>query len=110
MFTMVTDNARRVFSAVAAVAVVAFGALAMDQGHLGAAPRGVVEVGDFTILNPERLVHVTLPEVVVTAARIGTGPAQAAAALPMLPEVVVTASRTLQVAHEQAPVPADTQG
>ena len=38
MFTMLTENTRRVTSAVAAVAVVAFAGLALDQGHAGGMP------------------------------------------------------------------------
>ncbi len=39
MFTMVAQNTRKTFSAVAAVAIVSFGGLVMDQAYLAAAPR-----------------------------------------------------------------------
>ena len=93
MFTMLTENTRRVTSAVAAVAVVAFAGLALDQGHAGGMPEGTVEVGELTPVNLMQLVHVTLPEVVVTAERVEAG--HVAMAIPELPEIVVYGSRTL---------------
>jgi len=60
MFTMLTENTRRVTSAVAAVAVVAFAGLGLDQGHVGALPQGTVEVGELTPVNLMQLAQVTL--------------------------------------------------
>jgi len=96
MFTMVTESTRRSFSAVAAVAVVAFAGLTLDQGHLGALPQGTVEVGELTPVNVMQMAAVTLPEIVVTGQRIDV--AQLASELPALPEVVVVASRDVQLA------------
>ena len=46
MFTMVAQNTRKTISAVAAVAIVSFSGLVLDQAHVAAAPRGTIEVGD----------------------------------------------------------------
>lgn len=95
MFTMVAESTRRTVSAVAAVAVVAFSGLTLEQGHLGALPAGTVEVGELVPVNLMQLASVMLPEVVVTAERIAS--AQLAdEQVPVLPEVVVTASRDVQ--------------
>jgi hypothetical protein len=92
MFTMVAESTRKTFSAVAAVAIVSFGGLVMDQAHLAAAPRGTIEIGELTSVDSGGIVLAQLPEVVVVAKReIGT---QFAAA--QLPEIVVVAKR---VAH-----------
>ncbi len=84
MFTMLTENTRRVTSAVAAVAVVAFAGLTLDQGHQGALPEGTVEVGEMTPVNLMQLAMVTLPEVVVTGERIEAGARRARTAQPAL--------------------------
>jgi hypothetical protein len=92
MFTMVTQGTRKTVSAVAAVAIVSFGGLVMDQGYLAAAPRGTIEVGELTALDTGAATLAQLPEVVVVAKRdFGTYYATAE-----LPEVVVVAKR---VAH-----------
>jgi hypothetical protein len=96
MFTMVTESTRRMTSAVAAVAVVAFAGLAFDQGHAGALPQGTVEVGELTPVDVMQMAAVTLPEIVVTGERPSV--AQLAADMPMLPEVVVVGSREVQLA------------
>jgi hypothetical protein len=70
MFTMVNESTRQAFSAVAAVAVVAFSGLALEQGHLGSLPQGTVEVGELTPVNLMQMAAVTLPEIVVTAERV----------------------------------------
>ena len=96
MFTMLTENTRRVTSAVAAVAVVAFAGLALDQGHAGGMPEGTVEVGELTPVNLMQLVHVTLPEVVVTAERVEPSARQAGAAQPAtLPGLAAAAGRAV---------------
>ena len=96
MFTMLTENTRRVTSAVAAVAVVAFAGLTLDQGHVGALPEGTVEVGELTPVNLMQLAQVTLPEIVITGERVATD----AAVMEMaeLPEVVVYGSRSTLLA------------
>ena len=73
MFTMVTESTRRMTSAVAAVAVVAFAGLTLDQGHAGTLPQGTVEVGELTPVNVMQMAAVTLPEIVVSGARIASG-------------------------------------
>ena len=91
MFTMVAESTRKTFSAVAAVAIVSFGGLVMDQAHLAAAPRGTIEIGELTSVDSGGIVLAQLPEVVVVAKReIGTQFAT------QLPEIVVVAKR---VAH-----------
>ncbi len=97
MFTMLTENTRRVTSAVAAVAVVAFAGLTLDQGHQGALPEGTVEVGEMTPVNLMQLAMVTLPEVVVTGERIEAG--AVATAITELPEIVVYGSRSTLLAE-----------
>jgi hypothetical protein len=97
MFTMLTENTRRTFGTVAAVAIVAFTGLTLDQGHLGALPQGTVEVGELTPVNVMQLAQVTLPEIVVTGQREQDSQV-ASATVPMLPEVVVVASREARLA------------
>jgi hypothetical protein len=103
MFTMVNQSSRRVVSAVAAVAVVAFAALTLDQGHLGAMPEGIVEVGELTPINLMQMAAVDLPEIVVRGERID-------APLAMLPEVEIVAERDVQVAEAPVVEPAHIQG
>ena len=102
MFTMVTESTRRTFSAVAAVAVVAFTGLTLEQGHLGALPEGTVEVGELTPIDVMQLASVTLPEIVVTGQRMQFEQVAGATLVPMLPEVVVVASRDLHLAAAAA--------
>jgi hypothetical protein len=91
MFTMVAQNTRMTFSAVAAVAIVSFGGLVMDQAHLAAAPKGTIEVGELTALDGATLL-VQLPEVVVLAKRDAGG----AFAAVERPEMGVAAQRIAQ--------------
>jgi hypothetical protein len=93
MFTIVSENTRKSVSAVAAIAIVSFGGLVMDQAHLAAAPRGTVEVGELTLVADGQMAQVTLPEVVVLARRES---ATFMAGATQLPEIVVVAKR---VAH-----------
>ncbi len=88
MNTMVAQSTRKAFSAAAAVAIVSFGVLAMDQAHLASAPRGTIEVGELTALDGQATLA-QLPEVVVVAKR--EAPSYYAAA--QLPEIVVVAKR-----------------
>lgn len=92
MFTMVAENTRKTFSAMAAVAIVSFGGLVMDQSYLAAAPAGRVEIGPLTALDGATSLA-QLPEVLVVARR--DGGTQLAAA--QLPEVVVVAKRIAQM-------------
>ena len=95
MFTMVAQNTRKTISAVAAIAIVSFGGLVLDQAHIAAAPRGTIEVGELTPVGDAGLTIAALPEVIVVAKR---EPAMNAsfAATTQLPEIVVVAKR---VAH-----------
>jgi len=96
MFTMLTENTRRVTSAVAAVAVVAFAGLGLDQGHVGALPQGTVEVGELTPVNLMQLAQVTLPEIVVTGERVEHGARHARTAQPnLLPALAVAAGKAV---------------
>jgi len=92
MFTMLTQNTRKTFSAVAAMAIVSFGGLVMDQAYLAAAPKGTIEVGDLTTVDGAALIA-QLPEVIVVARRDGVRQFAAAE----LPEVVVVAKRVTQM-------------
>ena len=60
---------RQLISGVAAVAIIVFAGLALDQAHLAAAPLGTVEVGELTPVGLEKLAQVTWPEIVITAER-----------------------------------------
>ena len=88
MFTMVAQSTRKTFSAVAAVAIVSFGGLVMDQAHLAAAPQGSIEIGELTAIDG-RATLAQLPEVVVVAKRESATYYAAA----QLPEIVVVAKR-----------------
>ncbi len=92
MFTMVAENTRKTFSAVAAVAIVSFGGLVMDQAHLAAAPKGMVEVGELTALDGATTLA-QLPEVMVVAKR----EAATQFAATQLPEIVVVAKRVARM-------------
>jgi hypothetical protein len=92
MFTMVAQNTRKAFSAVAAVAIVSFGGLVMDQAYLAAAPKGTIEVGELTALDGS-IVLAQLPEVMVVAKR----EAATQFAATQLPEIVVVAKRVAQM-------------
>jgi hypothetical protein len=93
MFTMVAESTRKTFSAVAAVAIVSFGGLVMDQAHLAAAPRGTIEVGELTAVGNFGSTLAQLPEVIVLAKR---EPVTMFAAT-QLPEIVVVAKRVAQM-------------
>lgn len=101
MFTLVSKSARMAVSTVTAVAVVSFGGLALDQGHLAAAPRGTVEVGELTLVSEARMAAVTLPEVTVVAKRVSQGNAMFAATAE-LPEIVVVAKRVATLVAQSA--------
>ena len=92
MFTMVAESTRKTFSAVAAVAIVSFGGLVMDQAYLAAAPQGTIEIGELTAIGDAGATLAQLPEVVVVAKRESATYYAAA----QLPEIVVVAKR---VAH-----------
>lgn len=94
MFTM-TQNTRKTISAAAAVAIVAFGGLVLDQAHLASAPAGTVEVGELTPVSDAGMAVAALPEVIVVAKR--ESPFDGGfAATTQLPEIVVVASRIAQ--------------
>jgi len=68
---MVTSNGwnlRSALSAVLAATIVAVNGLALDRGHISAAPDGIVEVGDLMAVDALPGVA-TLAEVVVTVPR-----------------------------------------
>lgn len=92
MFTLVAKSTRTAVSAVAAVAIVSFSGLVLDQGHVAGAPRGVVEVGELTLINEGQLASAMLPEVTVVAKRESREDATFAA-MAQLPEIVVVAKR-----------------
>jgi len=99
MFAMVNQSTRQLVSAVAAVAVVAFAGLTLDQGHLGSMPQGVVEVGEMQPYNLMQLVSTRLPEIVVTASAIDAEPVLAFGEPVVLPELVVVGARQVQFAE-----------
>ena len=92
MFTMVAQSTRKTVSAVAAIAIVSFGGLVMDQAYLAAAPKGMVEVGELTALDGA-ISLAQLPEVVVLAKR----EAATQLAAVELPEIVVVAKHVARM-------------
>jgi hypothetical protein len=99
MFTMVAQSTRKTVSAVAAIAIVSFGGLVMDQAYLAAAPKGMVEVGELTALDGA-ISLAQLPEVVVLAKR----EAATQLAAVELPEIVVVAKHVARmVATDRQP-------
>jgi len=62
-------NYRSVAAAMAALAVVGLSGLTLDQGHAGALPRGVVEIGELQTLQVGNLMIAVLPEVRVIGDR-----------------------------------------
>ena len=111
MFTMVAESTRKTFSAAAAVAIVSFGGLVMDQAHLAAAPRGTIEIGELTALDNAEIALAQLPEVVVLAKR----ESNAHLAMVQLPEIVVVAKRVANMVAKddrstQLPSPAISAG
>jgi hypothetical protein len=94
MFTMVAQSTRKTFSAAAAVAIVCFGGLVMDQAHLAAAPRGTIEIGELTAVD---YAVAQLPEVIVLAKR---EPVAQFAAVE-LPEIVVVAKRVASMVAKE---------
>ena len=91
MFTMFTNSTRLAGTTAAAIAIVSFGALAMDQSYIASAPRGTVEVGELTLVSGTPTASVMLPEVTVVAKRESADAFFAVAT--ELPEVVVVAKR-----------------
>jgi hypothetical protein len=82
-------------SAVAAVAVVSFSGLVLDQAHIASAPKGHVEIGELTPVGTAQMASTMLPEVTVFARREAATDTLLAAA--ELPEIVVSAKRVAYV-------------
>jgi hypothetical protein len=80
---------------------VSFSGFVLDQGHVAAAPRGIVEVGELTLVNESQMAAVTLPEVTVVAKRVSLGNAKFAATTE-LPEIVVVARRVVTLVAQSA--------
>ena len=97
MFTMVAQGTQKTFSAMAAVAIVSFGGLVMDQAYLAAAPQGKVEIGELTALGAAGATLAQLPEVVVLAKRESA----TYFAATQLPEIVVVAKRVATLAAKE---------
>ncbi len=95
MFTMVAKSTRMAVSTVAAVVIVSFGGLVLDQAHIASAPRGSVEVGELTPIDATQMALTTLPEIAVVARHESAADAMLASA--QLPEIVVTAKRVAYV-------------
>jgi hypothetical protein len=91
MFTMFSNSTRLAATTAAAVAIVSFGALALDQSYIASAPRGTVEVGELTLVDVAQTASVMLPEITVVAKRVSDD--AFFAMVPQLPEVVVVAKR-----------------
>jgi hypothetical protein len=100
-------------STFAAVAIVSFNAVALDQAHIAAAPRGIVEVGELTLVEAAPMAAATLPEVAVVAKRERMSNAYLAG-ITKLPEIVVVGEHAAYVAagsgYAGQATPADTAG
>lgn len=110
MFTMINESTRRMVSAFAAVAVVGFSAMTLDQAHIAAAPKGVVEIGELVPVAAAQVARVEFPELEVRASRLTSQPALFAGELPRLSELVVVGRREVAVADSRPAPAADTQG
>jgi hypothetical protein len=62
-------NYRSVAAAMTAIVVVALSGLTLDQGHSGALPQGVVEIGELQTLQVGNLMIAVLPEIQVIGSR-----------------------------------------
>jgi len=62
-------NYRSFTSALAATVIVGLTGLTLDQGHAGALPRGMVEIGELQTLQVGDLMIAVLPEVQVIGGR-----------------------------------------
>ena len=102
MLTMYANSTRMAISAAAAVAIVSFNAVALDQAHIASAPEGTIEIGELTLVETSRMGVASLPEVMVVARR--EAPAEASfTATTRLPEVFVVARRVAyRVARSEA--------
>jgi hypothetical protein len=105
MFKQYTNSTQMAVSAFAAVVIVSLNGAVFDQGHIASTPRGIVEVGELTLIDTTPIAAVTLPEVTVVAKRESPGSYLAVAT--ELPEVMVVAKR---VAYMVARANAAEQG
>jgi len=101
MFMLVEKSTRRTVSAMAAVVIVSLSGLVMDQAHVAAAPRGIVEVGELQLISAAETAIAMLPEVTVVAKRDSQAEA-AFAATTQLPEIVVVAKRIVTLVAQSA--------
>jgi hypothetical protein len=62
-------NSHSFASALAATVIVGVTGLSLDQGHAGALPRGVVEIGELQTLQVGDLLIAVLPEIQVIGGR-----------------------------------------
>lgn len=67
--TTLYRNYRSITVAMTAIVVVGLSGLTLDQGHAGALPRGVVEIGELETLQVGNLAVAVLPEVQVIGSR-----------------------------------------
>lgn len=67
MSNTTTAKIHTVISTVLAASIVAAIALTLDQGHIAAAPRGIVEIGELVPVEQAPQIATLLPEVVVIA-------------------------------------------
>lgn len=96
MNTQIGSSTRMTIGGLTAIAIVSFSLLVLDQAHIAAAPRGVVEIGELIPAESPSGAVGMLPEVTVIAGRDETEHGFLVASLP---EVVVVASRAaVQVA------------
>jgi len=69
MENLIYRNYRSVVATLAAVVIVGLTGLTLDRGHSGAAPAGVIEIGELQTVLVGDTVTATLPAVTVTGTR-----------------------------------------
>lgn len=107
MFTLVAESTRKTVGAIAAVTIVSFSGLVLDQAHIASAPRGVVEIGELTPVGGSELAAVTLPEITVVAKRESATGAMLASV--ELPQITVTGKRVAYVVAKTLAAGAESQ-
>lgn len=69
MENLIYRNYRSVVATLAAVVIVGLTGLTLDQGHSGAAPAGIVEIGELQTVLVGETAFVALPAITVTGNR-----------------------------------------
>ncbi len=90
METQISSSIRNTIGMLSAIAIVSLSILILDRGHIAAAPRGVIEVGELVPAEATMITSIVLLPEVTVLGRVEPSPVLVAASLP---EVVVVAER-----------------